>query len=130
MYLKILFLCLGNTERSQMAEGYYNYFATNGISFSAGLIKKPDHKRIPQRIINLMQEDEIDISLQKPKPISKKLISNCDQIYVLCDWHQLPNFISSLNKVIYEPVEDPYKMNLIKTREIRNEIKKIVKSII
>jgi sigma-54 dependent transcriptional regulator, acetoin dehydrogenase operon transcriptional activator AcoR len=64
----IVFLCTGNSARSQMAEGFARKIAPEGVSvFSAGT--SPASSVHPVAI-EVMKEFEIDISRQSPKSIS------------------------------------------------------------
>ena len=77
---KILFLCTGNSCRSQMAEGFAHQMGWD--AYSAGT--KPETQVNPFAI-NVMAEIGIDISHHSPEPISKYLDENFDIVATLCD---------------------------------------------
>ena len=77
---KILFLCTGNSCRSQMAEGFALDMGWD--AYSAGT--KPEIEVNPFAI-NVMAEIGIDIAQHKPETISKYLDKNFDIIATLCD---------------------------------------------
>ncbi len=80
--LKIMFLCTGNSCRSQMAEGFARELGKGLIEpFSAGLMAAGVHPRA----IAVMQEIGIDISGQSSKTIDKKLLRTMDMVITLCD---------------------------------------------
>ncbi len=81
--LKMMFLCTGNSCRSQMAEGFARVMGKGGIEpFSAGLLPAAE---VNPRAIEVMKEAGIDISQQKPKEIDTELLGKMDVIITLCD---------------------------------------------
>lgn len=84
--MKIIFLCTGNSARSQMAEGFANflkenYYKDKDLSFlSAGISPKP----INPLSIKVMAEKGIDISRYKSKSLSDIDLTNADYIITLC----------------------------------------------
>jgi len=77
----ILFLCTGNSCRSQMAEGFARKILPKDIKiFSAGLEPKGVHPMA----IKVMQEVGIDISKQESKNISEIPIGEIDIVITLC----------------------------------------------
>ena len=78
--MKILFLCTGNSCRSQMAEGFSHQMGWD--AYSAGT--KPETQVNPFAI-NIMAEIGVDISKHTPEPISIYLDENFDIVATLCD---------------------------------------------
>ena len=65
---KVLFLCTGNSARSQMAEGYLRHAASDRYAaMSAGI----DPKGLNPLAVEAMREIGIDISGQESKAVSK-----------------------------------------------------------
>jgi arsenate reductase len=78
---KIMFLCTGNSCRSQMAEGFARVLGKGTVeAHSAGLIAAGVHPRA----IAVMKELGIDISKQKSKEIDEALIKTMDVVVTLC----------------------------------------------
>lgn len=79
---KILFLCTGNSCRSQMAEGWARHLKGGEIeSWSAGLIK---HGMNPN-VIAVMAEAGVDISSQYSKTIDELPNIAFDYVITVCD---------------------------------------------
>jgi arsenate reductase (thioredoxin) len=79
---KVLFLCTGNSARSQMAEGLMRHFRGDEFDvFSAGVDPKGVH---PQAIVAML-EIGVDISGQKSKHVDDLPIKEIDCIITLCD---------------------------------------------
>ena len=123
---KILFLCEGNSCRSQMAEGLFNHKNTKIRAYSGGL--KPVGKINPHAI-KVMDEIGINISKQTSKGIPSDLSSF--YIFVLCGCSQsCPNLkgLSFYNTYIEDP---SIKIHDIENYQIaRKQIETIIDDII
>lgn len=79
--LKVMFLCTGNSCRSQMAEGFARELGKAVIEpFSAGLLAAGIHPRA----IAVMKEAGIDISGQSSKETDEQLLQQMDVVITLC----------------------------------------------
>jgi arsenate reductase len=77
----VLFLCAGNSCRSQMAEGFARGMVTNGDRvYSAGTSPKGIHPLA----IRVMREVGIDISTQHSKGLEEIPLDRIDQLITLC----------------------------------------------
>jgi arsenate reductase len=82
MKIKVMFLCTGNSCRSQMAEGLARDLGKGVLEpHSAGLIPAGVHPRA----IAVMKELGIDISGQISKVIDERLLNTMDIVVTLCD---------------------------------------------
>ncbi len=80
--LRILFLCTGNTCRSQMAEGLTNFLRGDEYeAASAGV--KPG--KVDPRAVTCMAEIGIDISVQTSKDVSELMDQKWDIVVTLCN---------------------------------------------
>jgi arsenate reductase len=79
---KVLFLCTGNSARSQMAEGLMRHLrGTDFEVYSAGV----EPKGVYPKAVQAMREIGIDISDQKSKHIDDLPAKKFDYIITLCD---------------------------------------------
>lgn len=79
---KVYFLCTGNSCRSQMAEGYGHKFLKNWEVRSAGI----EPHGVNSRAVQVMVEDNIDISTQQSDLIDMKYFNESDLIITLCGY--------------------------------------------
>ena len=124
----ILFVCVENAGRSQMAEGFFNKYAPKGNrTISAGT--KPVAELNPLAV-NAMKEVGIDISAQKSKYITEDMMRNSTKtVNMGCmDKESCPTLF--LNNVIDWNIEDPKGKSVDKVREIRDEIERRVKELV
>ncbi|HUT39876.1 MAG TPA: arsenate reductase ArsC [Gammaproteobacteria bacterium] len=105
--MNILFLCTGNSCRSQMAEGWARHFAGNRHTIqSAGL---EAHGKNP-RAIAVMREAGVDISGQESTPVTDAMLAAADIVVTVCghaDEH-CPAVPAGVKK-IHWPLSDPAK---------------------
>lgn len=128
----ILFLCTGNSCRSQMAEGFARKMLSKDLKiFSAGI----EPKRIHPIAIKVMQEIGVDISKQKSKNISEIPIGEIDIVVTLCRdaAERCPIFPGKVERIHWE-IEDPAKAQgsdkeiAIVFRKIRDKIKSYIEN--
>jgi arsenate reductase len=125
----ILFVCVENAGRSQMAEGFFNQkYAPKGYrAISAGT--RPA-SQINPLAVQAMNEVGIDISSsQKPKIITEDMIKSSEKsVNMGCiDKTECPMLF--INNVVDWGIEDPKGKPIEKVREIRDEIERRVKGI-
>ena len=74
----VLFVCVENAGRSQIAEGFFRKYAPRGyVTLSAGT--KPSGEINPL-VVEVMKEVGIDISNQKSKEITEDMMRNSEKI--------------------------------------------------
>jgi arsenate reductase len=124
----ILFVCVENAGRSQIAEGFFNQkYAPKGYrAISAGT--RPT-SQINPLAVQVMNEVGIDISSQKSKIITEDMIKNSEKsVNMGCiDKTECPMLF--INNVVDWGIEDPKGKPIEKVREIRDEIERRVKEI-
>ena len=125
---KVLFLCTGNSARSQMAEGFLKYMAGDRFEvYSAGV--KPT--AVNPLAIKAMAEIGIDISKHRSKSVMEFIDQSFDYVITVCGNAQktCPVFPGEHEKIHWD-LEDPAaaegseEENLSIFRKIRDEIKK------
>jgi arsenate reductase (thioredoxin) len=102
---KVLFLCTGNTARSQMAEGYLRHVAPDRFTpLSAGV----EPKELNPLAVEAMAEIGIDISRQTSKDVVSLLGQHIPYVVTVCDnaKQRCPIFPGTW-KFLHWSVEDP-----------------------
>jgi arsenate reductase len=124
----ILFVCVENAGRSQMAEGFFSKYAPPGYrALSAGT--KPAGK-INQLAIQVMNEASIDISKQESKIVTDEMIRNSIRSVNMGCMDKSDCPLLFLNNPIDWSIEDPKDKPIEKVREIRDEIDRRVKELV
>jgi arsenate reductase len=124
---KVLFLCTGNSARSQMAEGFLRHMAGDRFEvFSAGV--KPT--QVNPFAMKVMAEASIDISRHRSKSVAEFLGQKFDYVITVCDnaKQTCPVFPGKHEK-IHRSLEDPAaymgldEEKMAVFRKIRDQIK-------
>ena len=124
----ILFVCVENAGRSQMAEGFFNKYAPKGYeAISAGT--KPI-SQINPIAVEVMREADIDISNQKSKELTEDMIRNSSNIVNMgcMEKESCPTLF--LQNLLDWNIEDPKGKPIEKVRQIRDEIDQRVKELV
>ena len=124
----VLFVCVENAGRSQMAEGFFKKYCPNGFKAqSAGT--KPI-SQINPIAVQAMKEIGIDISKQKSKELSEEMMRDSEPLVNMgcMDKNFCPTLF--LPKVIEWNLPDPKGKAIEEVREIRDEIEKMVKELV
>ena len=106
--LKILFLCTGNSCRSQMAEGWARHLKSDTIqAFSAGL----EAHGLNPNAVKVMQEEEVDITQQKSQCVDEVETIPFDFVITVCGHadENCPVFTCTTT-VVHFRFDDPPKL--------------------
>ena len=130
---KILFLCTGNSCRSQMAEGWAKHLKNEVIeAWSAGIERHGMNKLA----ITVMAEAGVDISGHHSKLVSELPVQDFDYVVTVCDHaHASCPLFPGKVKIIHKGFDDPPRLAAETTteeealeqyRRVRDEIKDFV----
>jgi arsenate reductase (thioredoxin) len=134
--LNVLFLCTGNSCRSQMAEGWARHLKSDVIiPWSAGIEK---HGLNPHAV-QVMAEAGVDISAQHSKTLDEISDVRFDWVVTVCGHaHETCPLFPGEAKVIHAGFDDPPRLARQETdpekaldhyRRVRDEIREFVKSL-
>jgi arsenate reductase len=102
---RILFLCTGNSCRSQMAEGWVRHLAGDRIvPYSAGT----EPRKLDPYAVKVMAEAGVDISGHRSKNVNEMTDMTFDYVVTVCDQarEHCPYF-PARTKVLHAAFEDP-----------------------
>ena len=123
----VFFACVGNSGRSQMAEGFCKALGVSGVVCKSGGTKPSG--RLQPEAVKVMAERGVDISGHHSKPIDEAFAARADLIVTMgCGDDACPAFIG-------KPVEDwelkdPKGASLEELRNIRDEIERRVRHLL
>ncbi len=124
---RVLFVCVHNSGRSQMAEAFFNHLTVNKASgFSAGTQPASGVNPI---VVQVMREAGLDISHHQPKLLTLEMMKSADKVITMgCGAEKVcpAAFIPMEDWQI----EDPEGKPINKVREIRDEVKARIKRLI
>ena len=116
----VLFVCVHNSGRSQMAEAFFNQFAKGKArALSAGTDPADS---VEPMVVEAMQQVGIDLSAKKPRALTREMLEQADKVVTMgcgvegvcpATWVETEDW----------QLDDPRDKPLEKVREIRDEIK-------
>ena len=134
--LKILFLCTGNSCRSQMAEGWARALKGDRIeAFSAGI----ETHGLNPRAVQVMAEAGVDISGHRSKTVADLPVKEFDFVVTVCDHaHESCPLFPGRTRIVHAGFDDPPRLAkdaktadeaLAHYRRVRDEIKAFVEAL-
>ncbi len=122
---KVIFICIHNSGRSQMAEAFFNRMVQGKAkAVSAG--SQPAEKVNPI-VIEAMKEVGIDIGRNKPKLLTPDMLDGIDLAITMGCEDACPYTTAETRD--WE-LEDPKDKNIEQVRKIRNEIETRVRNLV
>jgi arsenate reductase (thioredoxin) len=124
---RVIFICVHNAGRSQIAEAFFNQMA-GGKAWAVSAGSKPAD-RVNQAAVEAMREVGLDISLNKPRLLTPELLDSVDMAITMgcgedsacpAAWVKTEDWA----------LEDPAGKPLETVRKIRDEIKRRVEKLI
>ena len=130
---RILFLCTGNSCRSQMAEGWARHLKGRELEpFSAGI----EARGLDPRAVRVMAEAGVDISGQRSKRVAELKDMAFDYVVTVCDHaHEHCPLFPGKAKVVHVSFDDPPRLArdaksedeaLAHYRRVRDEIRAFI----
>jgi arsenate reductase len=121
----VLFVCLGNSCRSQMAEGFARVYGEGVWEVESAGLTPAIGIAPPTR--EVMQEKQIDLEEQFPKPLNWVTLDPIDLVINLSG-HPLPDLGGA--PVREWVVDDPIGCSLKVYRRVRDQIEALVSALI
>jgi len=122
----VLFVCVHNAGRSQMAAGFLSHLAGDRIEVrSAGSLPA---EQVNPAVVEAMKEVGIDISDQTPKVLTTEAVEASDYVITMGCGDACPIFPGK--KYLDWALEDPAGKGVEAVRPIRDEIKTRVEALI
>lgn len=117
----ILFICVGNSCRSQIAEGYGRTWGNSVLNVKSAGTHAID--AISPLIREVMAEEGINISDQHPKLLTAEMVKWADRVIVLGGNPEqiFPDLLR--DKFVSWPTPDPFGQSVAEARVVRNLIK-------
>ena len=126
---RVLFVCVENAGRSQMAEAFAKKHGANAIS--AGT--RPSDEINPT-VVSVMREKGVDLSTVKPKILTTQMIEEAELVVTMgCSAEDLcpAQLLARMRKKLLEwNLDDPKDQPIQKVREIRDEIERKVEDLL
>ena len=121
----VLFVCVHNSGRSQMAEAYFNKIASGKAQAISAGTQPADN--VNPVVVEAMKEVGIDISNNKPRALTMDMIEKADRMITMGCGANAGGFCpAGFIETEDWALDDPYNKSIEQVRKIRDEIKKRV----
>jgi len=119
--MKVLFVCVENSGRSQMAEAFAKKLGLDATS--AGTLPAT---AINPGVVEVMKERGFDLSTNRPKLLTMEMVNASDLVITMgCSIEEVcpaPMIAKMQKKLVDWNLEDPKSRRIEKVREVSNEI--------
>ena len=123
--IRILFVCVENARRSQIAEGFANAFGQGRLEVYSG--GSSPSSQIDPLVIEVMKEKGIDLSGKKPKGLDDLPPVEMDYLVTMGCEETCPALLAK--KIIEWQISDPKGKPIEVFREVRDIIENRVKNL-
>lgn len=121
--MRVLFACVHNAGRSQMAAALFNQLAPDQslVAMSAGT---EPAERVHPEVVQVMSELDIDLSKTKPQLLTEQLAGQADLLITMGCGEACP-YVPGLKRLDW-PLKDPKGQGIDDVRAVRDEIRERV----
>lgn len=124
---KVIFACVHNAGRSQMAAAFFNEMADPSRVEAVSAGTQPGD-RVHPAVVAAMREVEIDISRKCPRRLTEELVRGASLLVTMGCGEECP-YVAGVMRDDW-PIPDPKNRSVREVREIRDEVKDRVAALI
>ncbi len=121
----VLFACLHNAGRSQMAAAFFNQIAKRARAISAGTTPG---ERVHAEVVAVMREVGIDLGDVRPRLLTAELGAGVALLVTMGCGEECPYLPGA--RVVDWPLDDPKRLPIERVRAIRDEIRSLVATLV
>ena len=125
--LKVIFACVHNAGRSQMAAAFFNQLVAPEKAEAVSAGTEPG-ERVHPEVQAVMKEIGIDLSGAKPQKLTEELAKDAQLLITMGCGDKCP-YVPGLHRDDW-PLPDPKGLPLVEVRAIRDEVKSRVQALI
>jgi arsenate reductase len=120
MATTIVFACVANAGRSQMAAAFFNQLADPARAHALSAGTRPGTQVHPE-VLAAMRELGVDLAHARPRALTPELASSANYLITMGCGEECP-FVPGVKRADW-PLADPKNQPLERVREIRDEIR-------
>jgi arsenate reductase len=124
---KVIFACVHNAGRSQMAAAFFNHLSTSDKLRAISAGTEPGNRVHPE-VVQAMKEVGIDLSTAMPQRLTSELATGAELLVTMGCGEACP-YVPGLRREDW-PLEDPKGKPVERVREIRDEIRQRVQRLL
>jgi arsenate reductase len=123
---KVIFACVHNAGRSQMAAAFFNQLADAAGAQAVSAGTEPG-ERIHPEVMAVMQEVGIDLSRAKPQKLTEDLANSAQLLVTMGCGDKCP-YVPGLRRDDW-PLRDPKGLPMEDVRSIRDDVRSLVEEL-
>jgi arsenate reductase len=123
----IIFACVHNAGRSQMAAALFNTLADPGKAHALSAGTEPG-ERVHPEVVAVMREEGIDLSAARPQKLTAELAAQAQLLITMGCGDKCP-YVPGL-RIEDWPLEDPKGQSIERVRAIREDIRRRVEALV
>lgn len=123
----VIFACVHNAGRSQMAAAFFNQLADTAKAHAISAGTEPG-ERVHPEVQAVMQEIGIDLGGAKPQKLTEELAKDAQLLVTMGCGDKCP-YVPGLRRDDW-PLNDPKGLPIEEVRKIRDEVKRRVRGLI
>ena len=125
--IKVLFVCVGNAARSQMAEGFLRELG--GDRFQVASAGTSPHWQVDPHAVAVMMEARVDITRQHPKGLEEIVVIGQNVVVTMgCPADACP-VVPGAERREWK-LEDPHELPIEVYRAVRDQIQELVEGLV
>lgn len=124
---KVIFACVHNAGRSQMAAAFFNALADPARAHAISAGTQPA-ARVHPEVLDVMQEAGIDLSGARPQKLTEALAQDAHLLVTMGCGDECP-YVPGLRRDDW-PLQDPKGQAAGRVREIRDDIRARVEALL
>ncbi|MCH8745447.1 MAG: hypothetical protein IIB31_07360 [Chloroflexi bacterium] len=141
--MKILFVCVANVGRSQMAEAFCNKLSRHEATSAGSQVgekmgqvlsdraREAEASSTPGDMLKIMfQEEDLDLYGNVRTQLIPSLVDAADLVVVMCQSDPYPEYLARNPKVTFWNIQDLYGASYNAVRSLKDEVKRHVTALV
>ena len=124
---RVIFACVHNAGRSQMAAAFFTELADPGKAAAVSAGTRPGD-RVHAEVVEVMRELDIDLAGRRPQKLTEQLASDAFLLVTMGCGEECP-YVPGLKRDDW-PLDDPKGQSLEQVRRIRDEVRDRVSALV
>jgi arsenate reductase (thioredoxin) len=134
--MQVLFVCVANVGRSQMAEAFYNRLSMHTATSAGSQVGDREGQTLKERareaeacttpgnMLRIMKEEEgLDLSRKLRCQLTPELVDHADRVVVMCRTDPYPNYLRDNPRVTFWDIQDLFGTPYEAVRQLKDEVK-------
>lgn len=139
----VLFVCVANVGRSQMAEALFSKLSSNRAASAGTQVgdqagqnlrdrsRVPAASSTPANMLEIMQQEEgLDLYRNLRKQLTPEMVDEVERVVVLCESDPYPDYLTNNPKVTFWNIQDLYGAPYESVRQLKEEVKRHVELLV